>query len=112
MRARRSDRAAAARRRRRVRLVRRAAAAAVTVAAVVLVIRWTAGPGAVDYAAGFISGAAACCGLVLVQRSNAERWARRAGVAARAAVDRPLPRVPKPARTPIHDSAVHQQEGA
>lgn len=107
------ERDRAAIRRRRARAARRSAGWVVLAAGLWLAIRWGAGAGAADYAAGFASGAAVCGGLVLTARGRADRWARRAGVAARAAVDRPVPRVPKPARTPIHDeAAARQRKGA
>jgi hypothetical protein len=98
--------------RRRARAAARMAAWASIMPALWLLVRWTAGPGPADYTAGFFSGAAVCAGLVLLARVHADRWARRAGVTARAAASRPVPHWPKPARTPIHDSAVHQQGGA
>jgi hypothetical protein len=74
--------------------------------ALLLTIWRLAGTGAADYAAGFVSGAIAWAAL----STRAERWARRAGLSARATAARPVKRVPRPAHTPIHDSAEHQRD--
>jgi hypothetical protein len=80
--------------RRHMRAARRAACWTAAAAGLWLLVWLTAGPG-------------------LAQRGRAERWARRAGLAARAAAGRPVPHRPKPARTPIHDEAAfRQQKGA
>lgn len=101
--------AAVNRRQARVRFARRTFTAAVVVAVLRLVAGWLAGPGAADVAAGFACGVVACAAVIDAQRARAERWARRVGLSARAAANRPVAHRPKPARTPIHDSAVAQK---
>lgn len=91
---------------------RRACRAAVLSGAAVVAVLWlraAVGAGAADYAAGVVTGAAAVVAALL---APVERWARRAGAAMRATVNRPVPRRPRPARTPIHDTAVQAQKGA
>ncbi len=89
--------------------MRRAAAVAVVVLALWLVVRGVAGAGAADYAVGVITGVVAAAVLPEVLRRPVERWTRTAGVSARAAAARPVPRTQRPARTPIHDTAEHAQ---
>lgn len=97
-----------ARRRRRERMLRNAAICCLAPLALWLLIRQAAGPGLADYSAGVATGAGVCALFGAVLRARADRWARRAGLSARAAASRPVKRVPRPARTPIHDSAEHQ----
>jgi hypothetical protein len=114
-RARKHDRSAAAlaaaRRRRRERATRRAATAAVVVLALWLAVRAAAGAGAADFTAGAITGAVVAGVLPETLRRLIERWTRKAGLSVRTAAARPLPRVPRPLRTPIHDTAEHAQKG-
>jgi hypothetical protein len=110
MRVRQRDRQAAARRRRE-RMMRRAAAAAVTVAVMWLVIRWGAGTGAADYAAGFVSGAVVAAAIPDMLRRPVERLTRQAGTAARRAVSKPIPHRLPPESTPIRDYR-NAQEGS
>jgi hypothetical protein len=93
-------------------MFRKAASLTVVVAALWLGVRLAAGAGAADYAGGVLTGAVGAVFIPDALSRSAIRWARRAGVSARAFVYRPVPRVPRPARTPIHDTAEHAQRGA
>jgi hypothetical protein len=107
--ARRSNRAAAAARR---RAASRSASLAVVVLALWLAVRLAAGAGVADYAAGVLTGAVAAVLIPAALSGPVMRWSRRAGVSARAAAARPVPRAQRPARTPIHDTAENAQRGA
>lgn len=102
-----ADRPAAARY--RDRIARHAVTGAVVVLGLWLAAGWVAGTTAADWAAGLAAGAAAAVIAPEALRGPAERWARQAGISARAWLTRPLPRLPRPARTPIHDTAEHQR---
>lgn len=92
-------------------MFRKAASLTVVVAALWLGVRLAAGAGAADYAGGVLTGAVGAVFIPDALSRSAIRWARRAGVSARAVVYRPIPRVPRPASTPIHDTAETAGEG-
>jgi hypothetical protein len=91
--------------------MRQAATVMVAALAVWLVIRSGLGSAAAAFYAGFVSGCLACVLAVALVPPRAERLARHLGIRVRAAVDRPSPRVPRPASTPIHDKAARRQNG-
>jgi uncharacterized membrane protein len=70
--------------------------------------------GTAAFFAGFVSGflaAALAVVLILAAAPHAERLSRLLGARTRAAVNRPVPRRPRPPSTPIHDLAARRQNG-